>query len=424
MRVLGRSWSIYFQISMWFRRFTALLSLGLVLLSGCGGGGSSSSVTTSSTSNTATPLAANAINVQVTGGIQGGFSNLLMASVTVCIHGATRCQTIDNVQVDTGSTGLRLLASALSGLALPAIAGNSNGSTLYECADFADGVVWGQMATADVKLASELASNLPIQIIADTSAFASMPRTCSDLGSNQSSLAALGANGILGVGLFAQDGGAYFSCTAAGSCSSTQVDTANRTSNPVASFSTDNNGVVIQLPAVGTSGTNSLSGSLIFGINTQSNNQLVSSATVISVPATGPQAGYFSVTLNGQTLPDSFMDTGSGAYFFDDSGLPVCAHNSTVQDMYCPGSSQAASQLSLSVNLAGHAVTVNVANASFLYQQSTNGAENAVFSNLAGTTGGVLGQSFDFGLPFFFGRTVYTGFAVPGNTSGPYYAFQ
>ena len=109
-------------------RFIALLGFALLLLTGCGGGGSSSTqITNSSPPNTATPLAANAVSVQVTGGIQGGFSNLLMASVTVCIHGATRCQTIDNVQVDTGSTGLRLLASALSGLALPAIVGNTSG---------------------------------------------------------------------------------------------------------------------------------------------------------------------------------------------------------------------------------------------------------------------------------------------------------
>jgi hypothetical protein len=347
----------------------------------------------------------------------------LVTSVTVCLHGSSDCQTIDNVLVDTGSVGLRLLSSALNGLALPSITGSNASSTLYECADFAEGVVWGEMANADVKLASEVASNIPVQIITDTSGYASIPASCTALGSNQSSLAALGANGILGLGLFVQDSGDYFSCNAAGSCSLTHPSTANLATNPVASFSTDNNGVVIQLPAVGTNGTNTLSGTLIFGINTQSNNQLSSSATLISVPATGSQAGYFTASLNGQSLPNSFLDTGSGAYFFEDANLPVCTSAHQTTEFYCPGNSASASVQALTVNMAGHATTVNIANAHYLFGQTTQGAANSVFSNLAGVAGSELAQSFDFGLPFFFGRTVYIGYAVTSNTSGPYYAF-
>jgi hypothetical protein len=268
-----------------------------------------------------------------------------------------------------------------------------------------------------------MASNIPVQIITDTSGYASIPASCSALGSNQSSLAALGANGILGLGLFVQDSGDYFSCNAAGSCNLTHPSTANLATNPVASFSTDNNGVVIQLPPVGTNGTNTLSGTLIFGINTQSNNQLSSSATLISVPATGSQAGYFTASLNGQNLPNSFLDTGSGAYFFDDANLPVCTNAHQTTAFYCPGSSASASLQALTVNMAGHSTTVNVANAHYLFQQTTEGADNSVFSNLAGVAGSELAQSFDFGLPFFFGRTVYIGYAVTSNTSGPYYAF-
>ena len=50
-------------------RFIALLGFALLLLTGCGGGGSSSTqITNSSPPNTAPPLAANAVSVQVTGG--------------------------------------------------------------------------------------------------------------------------------------------------------------------------------------------------------------------------------------------------------------------------------------------------------------------------------------------------------------------
>ena len=39
-------------------------------------------------------------------------------SVTICVHGTNTCQTIDHIQVDTGSEGLRLISSVLT-TALP-----------------------------------------------------------------------------------------------------------------------------------------------------------------------------------------------------------------------------------------------------------------------------------------------------------------
>lgn len=38
--------------------------------------------------------------------------NMPTTSVTVCVPGTSNCATVDNVQVDTGSQGLRILASA------------------------------------------------------------------------------------------------------------------------------------------------------------------------------------------------------------------------------------------------------------------------------------------------------------------------
>src|SRR5579862_3009903 len=48
-------------------------------------------------------------------------ANTLYATVTICTPGSTSaCQTIDHVQVDTGSIGLRIIQEAMSGTAVPA----------------------------------------------------------------------------------------------------------------------------------------------------------------------------------------------------------------------------------------------------------------------------------------------------------------
>src|ERR1700690_3643354 len=46
--------------------------------------------------------------------------NQLYTDVTICIPGTSNCQTVSDVLVDTGSTGLRLLASEVK-LTLPAV---------------------------------------------------------------------------------------------------------------------------------------------------------------------------------------------------------------------------------------------------------------------------------------------------------------
>ena len=53
----------------------------------------------------------------------------------------------------------------------------------------------------------------------------------------------------------------------------TNVPLASQVQNPVTLFPTDNNGTIIELPSVAASGATSVTGSLIFGIDTQSNNQ-------------------------------------------------------------------------------------------------------------------------------------------------------
>ena len=211
-------------------------------------------------------------------GIAPNYVNGLFASVRVCAPGSTtQCQTIDHVLVDTGSVGLRLLSAAGGGkfsLSLPRQKA-PDGNPLIECAQFVDGFTWGPVAVADIYLSGEVASSTPIQVIAPADA-PQIPSSCSSTGTNENTLSLLGVNGILGVGLFLQDCGEscsqqlfnlYYSCPNTG-CVETLVPTALQVQNPVALFANDNNGVIVELPAIPSTGQATVNGSLVFGIGT------------------------------------------------------------------------------------------------------------------------------------------------------------
>ncbi len=73
-----------------------------------------------------------------------------MVQITVCEPGTSHCATIDNIMLDTGSTGLRLQAAAVPpNLRLPSLAGPS-GKPMGECLRFVSAAAWGLLRTADV----------------------------------------------------------------------------------------------------------------------------------------------------------------------------------------------------------------------------------------------------------------------------------
>ncbi len=175
----------------------ALASL-CAALAGCGGGGGDGGG-----SSMPEPMPMPTQNVQTVSVEQGpgGFVNILFTSVTICAPGAsTNCQTVDHIQVDTGSSGLRIIASVLS----PALAlrqqTDASGNPIVECAQFVDGFTWGPVKIADVRLAGEVASSVPIQVIGDP-AFTAIPSSCSNVGPPENTVDTFGANGVLGVGL-------------------------------------------------------------------------------------------------------------------------------------------------------------------------------------------------------------------------------
>jgi hypothetical protein len=385
--------------------------IGLVLgavLAGCGGGGSSAAPPPSAPS----PSVANTLAITVDRGPDGTSINSPFVTVTVCVPGTTDCRTVDHVLVDTGSFGLRLAASVINpALALPAVT-NAAGLQAGECGQFASGFVWGSVRRADVRLAGETAANLPIQVVGDPATiFRVVPPGCSNTGANFG--IDLGANGILGIGVFNQDcptcansaaPGVYFACAAIG-CSSTTLPLASQVANPVRAFAVDNNGVAVVLPEVPVGGAVALSGTLIFGIGTQSNNQL-GTATVF----TADSRGEFTTVYKGATFASSFLDSGSNGIFFDDLSIPLCA------GFYCPPAPLSLAAVNRSSTGVSGTVNFTIEN-----------IQSISSSTVAVNVGGDINQAggFDWGLPFFFGRKVFVGIAgasTPGG-AGPFWAY-
>jgi Protein of unknown function (DUF3443) len=358
-------------------------------------------------------------------GTSVGYPNGAYTTVTVCVPNTTTCQTVDHVLVDTGSVGFRVLSSAIGSVVLPN-QNASDGNPLAECYIAPAGYAWGSVALAQVQVAGEIDTSIPVEVIAPSN-FSAVPPSCTaqTTGVALNTVSALKANGILGIGLWVQDCGSlcasggpqstYYSCPLAG-CTPIFVATSQQVSNPVAFFPDDNNGSQIQLPPTLAGGSPTAQGSLIFGIGTQANNGL-NGASVYAVTASGLNPGSFVSTFNSNAYPGT-ISSGADANYFLSSGItgyPMCSK----PNYYCPGSQQTASVTNAGINGTSGSVTITVDNGDTLL---TSGS--FALSTLAGS-GGNRTSGFVFGLPFFYGRNVFTALNsanTPGGT-GPYFAY-
>jgi hypothetical protein len=429
------------------RSFLILLVVGaLGFLVACGGGGTPVGVPTPP------PAGQNLQAITVDGGLfptTAPYANAAFISVQVCVPGTNTCQTIDHILLDTGSIGLRLLGSQVS-INLPVI-NDGNGNTLNNCVQFLDNsFLWGNVAQADIKMGGEVASATSVQIIANPTGYL-IPPGCT--GTNEDTQQTLFANGILGVGAEPFDCGTgcdpnggqatpppvYYACSAATGCNLTFVSCGTlcgdsqgnaQMTNPVFNFTGDNNGVIVDLPSVNST-TATVSGNLIFGIGTQSNNALGSAAVLLL-----DTSDNFTTVFSGQNLTQSFIDSGSNSLGFPNgieanfpsSTIPVCTTNT---GFYCPATLTQFSATNESGS-TNSAINFSVDNADNLISQNPN---NFVYVNLASPLGsGVCNTSsnstacsFDWGLPFFYGRKVFT--AIDGATpptsvpAGPFFAY-
>lgn len=362
--------------------------------------------------------------------------NIPTTTVTVCKPNTSTCMTISNILVDTGSPGLRLMASVLGSFTLPSqMDPSGNGNQIVECLPFADGYTWGPVATADISVGGENASSVTINIIDDTNSLEpAAPSSCTNSGmqSNLGSIKALGANGVLGVGLFSYDCGSYcaqpivdqtdgylyYTCSNT-SCTQTSEVLASQVINPVALFAKDNNGVILQLPAIPVSGQATNTGYLVFGIGTESNNGL-GSVTVLTTNT----SGYITTMFDGQTLSSSFLDSGSNGFYFPDSSIPACTGFTNASEFYCPSPSPTPMMTATNEGQNGNSTQV-----SFQINDPTKLNQTFFAVDVGGPITGIngLGVSdfFDFGVPFFYGRTVFTAIegAPADGFTGPYYAY-
>jgi hypothetical protein len=369
--------------------------------------------------------------------------NIPYVSVTICAPGnASLCQTIDHVEVDTGSYGVRILSQALTNQTLyaaltPQTALSPVGGVLAECTQFGDGYSWGSMRVGDVIIGTEKAASQSIQIIGDMDSLNNVPTNCSNKGPKQEdTVAVFGANGIIGVGPFVTDCGDctqstesafYWGCpSGGGACQQTLVTTAQEAANPVAAFAQDNNGVILELPALGASGAATATGALVFGVGTEGNNGL-GSATVL----TADGSGFINTIYKGVTYTQGFIDSGSNENFFDDNGIPKCSTGTAPNQQwyYCPTSELTETAIEQGVTASGG--VGNEATVTFYVIDPTQlSGTFAAFDNVvAPYTQSATGNDtvhFDFGLPFFYGRNVFTvieGQNTSGGGVGPYFAF-
>ncbi len=414
-------------------RCAALLLLAP--LSNCGGGGAGSG--SGGPPPLVLPTGPNVIPIVVDAGPTRQLINIPSVSVTICAPGTTNCQTIDHILLDSASTGLRIIASVLSPtLTLPAVH-TAAGDPMFECLIFANkDYVWGSVRTADVQIANGKASNLAVQLINDHTADPTIPVTPTDCSESNlatppaglNSVATFGSNGVLGISVFLQDCGPvcltianpgglgyYYGCPASGCVGTTVSSLAMELQNPISQLGgNDHNGALIVLPAIGRAGQSTVTGALALGIDTESNNQL-GGATLLGLD---PLTGNFTTTYKGKTMAASFLDTGSNGYFFADTSLTSCA----TAGFYCPATAQSLSATNQGVGANNMPTTVSFTIVNEESVTTVNG-NFAAFNDVGGPSSDP--NSFDWGLPFFFGRQVFMTFE--GQTSsagnGPFIAY-
>lgn len=383
--------------------------------------------------------------------------NAAYTSVTVCKSGSTTaCQTINGILIDTGSTGLRILQSAIPLLNLSGLV-DTNGNTLENCFSFPNGsYLWGPVLLADVYIGGEIATRsvqglngVPIQVIKTVDQI--VPAGCSNGGTDLNTSQLLGANGILGIGPEPTDcsvGGKnscdgtqqgappnlYYSCLSSGCLSTDSPVIATDTqqiANPVPLFGAfspsgpDVNGVILDLPAAsGNEAT--LQGRLIFGIGTEADSSIFDSAdnslgaaTIFTMNA----SDRFTTAWNGQNLNDSYLDSGVNAILFPAS-LPVCGDHT---QFFCPAALTNFSAVNEGATQGTSTVTFSVGNADTLLSSNPG---DALLDTLAGPNApSSCNESecgFVWGLPFFYGRRVYTAISsqtVQGAPTSPWWAY-
>jgi hypothetical protein len=338
--------------------------------------------------------------------------NVPYVTVKICAPGSTtNCQVIDHVTVDTGSSGLRIAASALSstlqpGNGLPAVAGAAASSSLAECEIYVSSFVYGPIVSADVYIAGKLVKNASMQVFGSPSN--KIPAACSNQGGTETDTTqTFGGNGLIGVSFDLVDQGEYFDCQTADPTQCAINNAYKGLPNLVSQFAADNNGVVLSLPSISDAGLSSpVVGTLTFGVSTQANNTPAAAALAI---ANDPKFGTFAAQVGG-TWYSAYIDSGTAVNFFNDTAdtnLTPCASTDNNAGLYCPASSQ-----NIPITFANFGTTKPLG--SLTYQVANADVVNTLtamaFSNISGPIASsttLNATTMAFGLSSFYGHNMY-----------------
>jgi hypothetical protein len=384
---------------------TVFLSLGGLILTSCNG------------SCDGKKIINNALPLTVADAFGNSAPNVLYTTVKIC-DANSNCQTIDNIQVDTGSGGLRLFRTALPpGAPLtPVLNGQAQ---VGECQLFASGSAWGQVETTFLVLAAEPAINVPVHVIDSAFGQPTVPFDC-NLGT-WGGPSDIHANGILGLDVGVPDSGLYFSCQN-NACASLTPQVSQRVTNPVLQLPLDNNGVIVNLPGIPDNGQATVSGTLVLGINTQWDNdpKSYSANPVVTVTLNSADPLSTSTTADGQTYSMFAADTGSNGFFFTDSNIQNCPKilGFLPSPWYCPPT-----PCNLAVQTAGSGGSPWNFQLWLRDESMLAATQNLAFNDIGGDMGDP--SIFIAGLPFFYGKQVYIGYTGKSSSlgGGPLYGY-
>ena len=385
---------------------TLFLLSGLLLLTGCGGGSSSSTapeaVCTGGTPPTSKKTSSNQMVVYQS--TCRGAVNEPVVTLTICVPNSPNCESVPNILVDIGSTGLRL--SHTLSISSQLHQESENNGPITECYGFVSGYNYGPVVTASVMLGNQSVT-VPVQI-SNSSLSAPSSCTTSSTGNISSAPFEPYINGILGL-LFPQDDsldGQYYE----GGSGPTTISSSLEVQNPVFLLPTsESNGVLLSgFPTVSTTqgaSASTVSGLLTFGTGTGSGLTQLNTNSSATITA----------SYNKQTLK-AFFDTGSNGWFIDNPNIPTCT-SSSLQGFFC-GTAPTQSAI-LTGTTTGSSVTLNfsIENAQTLFNTG-----NQDFSSL----GGPMSGFFDAGFPaFLYGYTIGVGWdpATVNTTDEGYFLY-
>ena len=338
-------------------------------------------------------------------------------TVTICNPNTSQCLAVPHVLVDTGSYGLRILDTALTGLNLPPV--TSSSVPLYECAYFLNSFTFGAIVSGVIKLGNG-GSNLTtsptsFQLIDSTG----NNGPCSTAGStNSGSQQALGANGIIGIGNLRSDsvGATYYtSQSPTSSWNQTTTPSTNASGlvvNPILQFSSpNNNGSLMTMLPISSYGACSTYGTLSVGLTSTNLAGLAVFGTDQNglVNASVPAPGFYS----GNTLAGSFVDSGSNEIFVDLAlSQSNFGSNSSPDYLYNPNASTAVNFTLTNPN------NINQSFSSHFTVTDPTSAFSNNYNAIPNYVGPENGRALDLGFPYFYGHSI--AFLILGQTVASY----